>query len=337
MKIKLLILLAAAIVASFFIYKNYFKSNTNKFECKKYIYIKSGSTVDDVIKNFASHKLLYSMASFENKVRSSDLANNIHPGKYEIEEGMSNYQIIKLLKSAKQSPIQLIIKKINTPKDIYKKLTESIEADSAGFATVLNNTLLSKYGLDINSLQSFVLPKEYEVLWNESPASIVEKIEKNYNEVWTEKRKQQATALNMTPAQVSTLASIVECETNKAEDRPKVASTYLNRLQKGMPLQADPTCIYAVGDFTIKRVLNKHLQINSPYNTYIHAGLPPGPICNPRVENIDAVLNAPKTDYIFFCASERLDGSSNFASTNAEHEVNAKKYQVALDARGVIK
>jgi UPF0755 protein len=337
LKPKLLLVTAVFLIASYFIYTSYFKSNTTKFETKKFIYIKTGSTLDDVIKNFDSHHLLNDIKSFEKKARNSELATKIFPGKFEIEEGMSNNQIIKRLVHNDQSPVHLIIKKLNTPKDIYKKLTESIEADSAGFARILTNTYLNQYGLNDNQLQAFVLPHEYDIHWNETPEKIVEEIASTFKNTWNADRLQKAKELNMTPAQVSTLASIVECETNKAEDRPKVASTYLNRLKKGMPLQADPTCIYAAGDFTIKRVLTKHLKINSPYNTYMNAGLPPGPICNPRVENIDAVLNAPKTDYIFFCASERLDGTSNFASTNAEHEVNAKKYQAALDARGVMK
>ncbi|HPI54989.1 MAG TPA: endolytic transglycosylase MltG, partial [Chitinophagaceae bacterium] len=165
----------------------------------------------------------------------------------------------------------------------------------------------------------------------------LDKIGRNYLKFWTAERKAKAAKQSMTQAQIITLASIVEEETNIPEDKLKIASTYMNRIHLGMPLQADPTLKFAVNDFTLRRLLTVHTQVNSPYNTYVHAGLPPGPICTPSMKTIDAVLDAPKTTYLYFCAREDFKGYSNFASTYAEHQQNARRYQAALNARGIKK
>jgi UPF0755 protein len=180
-----------------------------------------------------------------------------------------------------------------------------------------------------------IIPDTYEFYWNTSAYNILQKIGKNYFTFWTDERKQLAKAKGLPVTKVATIASIVEEETNINEDKGNIASVYINRLQKGIPLQADPTVKFAIGDFTIRRVTGEHLMFNSPYNTYMYASLPPGPICTPSKKTVDAVLHAPDTKYLFFCAKEDFSGYSVFAATLAEHQKNAKAYQKALDAKGI--
>jgi UPF0755 protein len=196
-------------------------------------------------------------------------------------------------------------------------------------------TYLAQFGLDTNTAMCAIVPDTYDFFWNSTADRAFRKIQKNYVRFWDETRRQEAKAQGLTPVKAMIVASIVDEETNMPGDKPKVASVYLNRLDKGMKLQADPTVRFALGDFTIKRVTGEMLQINSPYNTYINEGLPPGPICTPAPSSIDAVLTAPKTTYLYFCAKEDFTGYSNFASTYDEQVKNAKAYQQALDARGI--
>jgi UPF0755 protein len=179
------------------------------------------------------------------------------------------------------------------------------------------------------------IPNTYEFYWNTSAEKFVEKMAEEYKNFWNEDRKAKAEKMGLTQSEVSTLASIVEQETQKNDEKARIAGVYINRINIGMPLQADPTVVFAVGDFTIKRVLNSHLRIDSPYNTYLYAGLPPGPICIPSVSSIDGVLNYEKHNYLYFCAKEDFSGYSNFASTLSQHNVNAQKYHRALRKAGI--
>jgi UPF0755 protein len=332
-----LALLAISIAAAVMFGGKYLKSNCAVAD-KQFVYIKSGSSFQNIIDNLKSNNIVSNIESFTSTANQMGLPKSIHPGKYEFKKGMSNYSMVKMLRSGDQKPVQLVLKKYRTQKDLASHIGKKLECDSASILALLNNNqFLKERNLDsLTSLAAFT-PNTYEFYWNTSAEKVFEKIEKQYNKFWNDDRKSKAKAIQLSPAQVMTLASIVEEETNAEPEKGNVASVYLNRLAKGMKLQADPTVKYALGDFAIRRVLLKHLENPNPYNTYFVAGLPPGPICTPSISSIEAVLNAPKTNYIFFCASPDKVGYHNFAATNAEHEANAKKFQEWLDKRGIKK
>lgn len=249
---------------------------------------------------------------------------------------MGNFTIVQMLKGGKQIPVKLVINKLRTKDDIVRKICHSLEADSNELRMLFkDSSFLSTYGIDSNQIQVIVMPDTYQFYWNTNSKKAMEKIAKNYLKFWTKDRKDKAMKLNLSLPQIMTLSSIVEEETNMEDDKPIIASTYLNRLRKGMPLQADPTLKYAVGNFMLKRLTEVQMRSSSPYNTYRNKGLPPGPICTPAITTIDATLDAPATDYLYFCAREDLNGYSNFSTTYAEHLINAKKYQQALNKRGI--
>ncbi len=310
--------------------------NTADFGDKTFIYLKKDATIEDVYAQMKEHNVLNDISAFKQTAESMNLGENIRGGKYKIEKGMNNYDIVNMLKKGKQEVVKLVINKKRTKAQIAKKIASKIEADSASFMRIFNdNAYLKQFGLDSNQIQSAVMPYTYDFYWNTTAEEAFEKIVKAHLKFWNDKRKAKAAKLGLTIHEVIAVASLVDEETNAEKDRGLVASVYLNRLKKGMLLQADPAVRFAMGDFTIKRVLKKDLQIESPYNSYKYTGLPPGPICTPRPGTIDAVLDAPQTDYIFFCADENLKGGSNFAATYEEHQANAKRYQKALDDRGV--
>ncbi len=321
----------------FLLGKKYWKSNTSN-TVKVYWQIPTNTNYDQLLQVIKNSNALTDYESFVSVANSSNLQNNIKPGRYEITPGMTNYKLVKMLKSGNQKAVKLVLKKYRLKQDLARHISNKLEADSNSVMQILNNnTYWNTLGLDsLSSIAAFT-PNTYEFYWNTDAKTIADKISKQYTKVWHDGAKQKAAALNLTPAQVMTLASIVDEETEQDSEKGNVASVYLNRIKKGMKLQADPTVKYAVGDFAIKRVLLKHLTTPSPYNTYVVPGLPIGPICTPRQASVDAVLNAPSTNYIFFCASPDKIGFHNFASTDAEHLANAKKFQEWLDKRGIKK
>ncbi len=325
-----------SLVVAGYLYVLLFGSNTGDFSDKIFLFIPTGSSYVELLENMDSNHVVKDIHSFDKMARRIGLPSSIHPGKYQIKAGMGNFTIAQILKGGKQSPVKLVINKLRTKEDVVRKICGSLEADSTEMRLLFSDTsFLNKYEIDSNQIQAIILPDTYQFYWNTGSRKAMEKIARNYIKFWTNDRKQKAQKMNLSVPQIITLASVVEEETNKEEDKPKIASTYLNRLRKGMPLQADPTLKYAIGDFTLKRLFQKHMRYASPYNTYLNAGLPPGPICTPSTNTIDAVLDAPTTDYLYFCAREDLKGYSNFATTYTEHLANAKKYQDALNARGI--
>lgn len=310
--------------------------NTADFGEKTFIYLKKDAKLEDVYAQLKEHKVLKDFDSFKEKAVSMNLGEHINGGKYKIEQGMNDYDIITKIKKGQQEVVKLVINKKRTKAQIAQKIAAKLEADSASFMRVFNdNAYLKQFGLDSNQIQGAVMPYTYDFYWNTTAEEAFEKIVKAHLKFWNEERRAKAEKLGLTIHEVIAVASLVDEETNLEKDKGLVASVYLNRLKKGMLLQADPAVRFALGDFTIKRVLRKDCQINSPYNSYLYAGLPPGPICTPQPGTIDAVLDAPQTDYIFFCADENLKGGSNFAANYEEHQANAKRYQKALDDRGV--
>jgi UPF0755 protein len=237
-----------------------------------------------------------------------------------------------MLRNGRQVPVNLVITKLRTKENLAGLIGRKLECDSASFLTYLNNgDTLQRYGLDTNTVMTVILPNTYTYFWNTNPSRVFRKMERASREYWTPARKQQAEARGLNPVTAYILASIVEEETTRKEDKPKIASVYLNRLARGMKLAADPTVKFAMRNFELKRVYSKYLAIESPYNTYRNSGLPPGPICTPSMESLDAVLNAPDTKYLYFVARPDFSGYSNFAETYAEHLQNARLYQKSLD------
>jgi len=240
--------------------------------------------------------------------------------------------LVRILRSGRQTPVRLTFNNIRTKEQLAARLGTQLMADSTEILALMNDTaFLAQYELTPNTAITLFIPNTYEVFWNLNAKELFERMNKEYTKFWTDERKAQAAAIPMTPVEVSTLASIVEEETNNKTDRPKVAGLYINRLKTDMPLQADPTLKFAVGDFGLKRLTLKQILYISPYNTYRNHGLPPGPIRVASESGINAVLNYAHHNYIYMCASETLNGEHKFAANWAEHQANAKRYQEKLN------
>ncbi len=310
--------------------------NTGAMSHGNYLYIPTNASYDYVLQALEQGEYVHDVASFDILAQRAKYNNMVKPGRYNIPNGISNYDLIRLLRSGKQEPINVVINKLRTKQDFIKIISGNLEADSSSIAKLLNdNSFLQKYGADTNSALAIVIPDTYEFYWNTTAEKAYDRLASYYDKYWTEERKQKAFSKELTPMEVMILASIVEEETNKNDEKPQVASVYLNRLKYNMKLQADPTVKFALNDFAIKRILNIHLEQESPYNTYMYAGLPPGPIATPSKASINAVLNAPDTKYLYFCAKEDFSGYHNFAKSLTEHLKNARKYQKALNENGI--
>ena len=322
-------------IGLFALYK-VFGPNTRNLTGGEYLYIHTGSDYEKLKTALQEGGFISDMASFGFLAERAQIPEHIHPGKYKIKNGMSNFNIIRMLRSGRQTPVKLVINRLRTQKDFIYMLSSNLEVDSLALKQLLRDPVyLSEFGLDTNTVMCAVIPDTYDFFWNITADKAFRKIEKNYSRFWDATRKQQARSQGVTPVKAIIIASIVDEESNMSADKPKIASVYINRLNKGMKLQADPTVKFAICDFTIRRVTGNMLQNPSPYNTYLYEGLPPGPICTPSVSSVEAVLQAPKTTYLYFCAKEDFSGYSNFASTYDEQLKNAHAYQKALDARGI--
>lgn len=258
-------------------------------------------------------------------------------GSYVIEPGTPVYETVHRLGKARQTPVRLTINNVRTFDDLKKRIASKLEIAPKDLDQAFKDVLSKhpQFGAGKETYTASVLPDTYEFYWTDSAEHVVEKLVGIRDNFWTKERLDKAAELGLTPVEVSTIASIVEEESNKKDERPLIARLYINRVKKGMKLQADPTVKFATGNFKLRRITNKHLKTKSPYNTYTNTGLPPGPIRVANAETLDAVLNAPEHDYIFMCAKEDFSGRHNFASDYATHQKNAKKYQAALNRRGI--
>jgi UPF0755 protein len=314
-----------------------FRSNTNKQFEQGYLYIPTGSNLDDVVAIIKAQQILNNTESFK-WVASKMNFKNIKPGKYKITKGLSNIELVRLLRSGKQEPIKLTFQNIRLKTDFAGYIGKNFEIDSLAFLNMLDSIdLVRQYGFDEETIFCMFIPNTYELYWNTSKEKFFERMQKEYIKFWNTERLAQAKAIGLSPVQVSILASIVDQEALLNREMVRIAGVYMNRLNRGIKLEADPTVIFANGDFSVKRVLYKLLQKDSPYNTYKYIGLPPGPICMPSVAAIDAVLHLEKHNYIYFCAKEDFSGLHNFASNVTEHQMNARKFQQALNNRGIKK
>lgn len=338
-KIILAVLLIIVVAGSFYaskLYKVYFAANIPGKQ--GYLYIKTGATLDNVLEEIKSKDLLKDAGSFSEAAAKMDLAQRLKPGRYRLAKGMNNRTLINMIKAGNQDPIKLKFHNIRKKDDFAGYLAKNFEADSTAFIKVLDSAaLVEKYGFTTDNSYTMFIPNTYDMYWNISPIEFFERMQKEYDKFWNASRKQKAAALNLTPQQVTILASIVDGEALYDKEMPIIAGLYLNRLNKGILLQADPTVIFANNDFTVKRVTGALLRVESKYNTYKYAGLPPGPIMMPSINAIDAVLNHDKNNYIYMCAKDDFSGYHAFAETKAEHEINANKYRAALNKRNIFK
>ena len=303
------------------------------FSAPRYdLYIHTGMNYEELDSTLKKDEVLAHPGIFNWLAKRVSYPANIKAGKYEIKEGMNLLNILKMLRNGRQVPVNLVITKLRTKEDLAGMIGRKFECDSAAFIRFLNNSdTLSVYTLDTNTVMTMVFPNTYTYYWNTTPSRIFKKMELAARAFWTPERIQQASTRHLTPVTAYILASIVEEETTRKTDKPKIASVYMNRIATGMRLAADPTVKFALRRFDLKRVYEKYLIVESPYNTYRYAGLPPGPICTPSMESLEAVLNAPETRYYYFVAKPDFSGYSNFAETYSEHLKNAKEYQKALD------
>ncbi|NML23652.1 endolytic transglycosylase MltG [Pseudoflavitalea sp. G-6-1-2] len=330
----IVVLLAAAAIGF-----RFFTSNTPFNSNHKYLYIRTGhATFAEVVKTVQDSNLVSNPGSFEWIGHRMDLDEKIKPGRYEIRKGMSLFSIARMLRNGRQSAVNLVITKLRTRADLASLIGRKFECDSASVMDYMNNKdSMSAYGFDSVSIMTAIYPNTYTYFWNNTPEGIFKKFFAEYKKVWTDERKNKAAALGLTATQAYTLASIVEEETNANEEKGNIASVYYNRYKKGMKLQADPTVKFALGDFSLRRIYEKHLLAESPYNTYRVVGLPPGPICTPQLVTLDAVLNQPATNYLFFVAKSDFSGRHTFSETYEQHLVNAKAFQKALDSVQALK
>lgn len=327
-------LLIVLLLAAAGISMRFFTSNTPFENAHKYLYIKTGeATFEKVVQSMKDSSLVKNPGSFEWLGHRMDLEEQIKPGRYEIKKGMSLFAIARMLRNGRQSPVNLVITKLRTRENLAALIGRRFECDSASVMNYMNNAdSMKMYGFDSISIMTAIYPNTYTYFWNNTPSGIFKKFFAEYKKVWNEERRAKADTLGLTPGQVYTLASIVEEETNANEEKGNIASVYYNRLKKGQKLQADPTVKFALGDFSLRRIYLKHLTAESPYNTYRVTGLPPGPICTPSLRTIDAVLNQPKTNYLFFVAKSDFSGRHTFTETYMQHLVEAKAFQKALDS-----
>jgi UPF0755 protein len=330
-KLLLALLLLMLILACIFGYL--LLGPATSFTSRSYdLYIHTGMDYADVDSILKQDEVISHPAVFNWLANRASYPGNVKAGKYEVHKGMNLLNLLKMLRNGRQVPVNLVITKLRTREDLAGMIGRKYECDSAAFMRYMNNTdTLSIYGLDTNTVMTMVFPNTYTYFWNTTPSRIFKKLVQASDAFWTTERLQQAGAhhLNRTTAYI--LASIVEEETTRKTDKPKIASVYLNRISSGMRLAADPTVKFALRRFDLKRVYEKYLLVESPYNTYRNAGLPPGPICTPSQESLEAVLEAPETKYLYFVAKPDFSGYSNFAETYPEHMQNAKEYQKALD------
>ena len=335
-KIKLVGFLVGSILLitfTFYTYQIVYVANVLVDRDDKLFVVKSGATYQSVLKDLGNGNYVKDMVSFSFLAKLNGYDKKIVPGRFILRRNMTNLQAIKVLKTGKQEPVKVTFSYMRLTSELGEKLTKNIGVTPDEFEEALEKFVENNQeGFTKENIRCMFIPNTYEVYFNVAPEALIQKMNEEYKRFWNADRLAKANKLGLTPIEVSILASIVQAETVKEDEAPKIAGLYLNRLKKNIALQADPTLVYASGDFSLKRVLNTHKQIDSPYNTYKFPGLPPGPINVPQIVNIDAVLNAEDHKYYYMCAKEDFSGYHNFAKNLDEHNVNARKYQKALTA-----
>lgn len=339
-KVLLYCLLIITCVGSFVTYKYYnyiFASNVQLDESEIDIHIPSDGTMHTLMDSLVGRNAIIDTTSFK-WVADRMKFKKVKPGKYTIKNNWTNKDLIGLLRSGRESSVKLTFNNLRHIKDVAGVISKEVEVDSVSLLNYLtSDEAIELTGLTKETMMTLFIPNTYELYWDLGARDIVERFLQERRKFWTDDRLKKAEAIGLTKEEVYTMASIVQKETNLNSEKPTIAGIYLNRIKKGILLQADPTVVFGVGDFTIRRVLNKHLEYDSPYNTYIYEGLPPGPIYMPDISTIDAVLNAEDHNYIYFCASPGYNGKHQFAKTLSQHLANARKYHNWLNKEKIFK
>ncbi|MBD0401930.1 endolytic transglycosylase MltG [Flammeovirga sp. EKP202] len=326
-----------------YIYQVFYTPNIQVDKEPSVIRVPHGATIENVSDTLMKYDILSELVPFRFVSKALKYNENVKPGLYVLQPDMTNLEAVRFLRSGAQTPIKITFNNARTIQDVADRITPRLEMTSEQFYEAATDAeLLKELGLDSLTVKALFLPNTYEVYWTISPKQLMRRLKKEYDRFWNTDRKSKAEAIGLTPYQVSTLASIVESETIKSDEMPKVAGLYVNRLNRNWALQSDPTVVYAavevgmVKEFTdVKRVLNKHLEVDSPYNTYKYSGLPPGPIRIPSTTAINAVLNAEKHKYMYMVADADFSGYHHFSKTLTEHNRYARIYQNALNKKRV--
>lgn len=331
----LFLMIIASLISAYYLYQFVYSSNVWTPDGDEIsIYISSNSDYEEVKQTLYSHGVILNRTSFEWLSKRKKYPELVKPGHYRIKEGMSNDELINMLRLGEQVPVKIIFNNIRTKEQFAKRIGEQLEADSASFMALLNDSVyMEKFGLGTETALTLFLPNTYEFYWNTDARQFLDRMNREYVTFWEGERDRKAEELGMNRQEVVILASIVEKETNKNDEKATISGVYVNRLNRNWRLQADPTLVYASGDFGLTRVLNEHKKIDSPYNTYMYTGLPPGPICIPSIASINAVLNTETHDFLFFCAKDDLLGYHVFASSITQHNRNARRYRRAIENR----
>lgn len=328
------LILAAAVIA--FMFYQQISATLLSGQDTHYLYIDNDDTPDSVFAKLSSVSTERGMKGLRRLASYYDYGQHLRTGRYAIEPEQKALDVFRQLRNGQQTPVMLTVPEVRTMDRMAARLSAKLMLDSATIAQALHDqSYCQQLGYDTTTIACLFIPNTYEVYWNTSLDALMHRLSKEHDSFWNEQRRQQAAAQGLTPNEVVTLASIIDEETANNAEKPAIAGMYLNRLRRGMLLQADPTVKFALGDFTLRRILNRHLEVESPYNTYKYPGLMPGPIRVPSVQAIEAVLNPEQHDYLYMCAKEDFSGTHNFARTLAEHNQNARRYQQALNQRGI--
>ena len=336
----MLLLLAALFAAgSYAAWRVLYRPNVRAVaEGPAYLYIRTGTSYAAVLDSLQKQQPLLDLGTFAWAAEHHDYPPHVKPGRYRLDPGMGNIDLLRMLLAGRQDTVKFALNSFHYLDPLPRQVTRQLEADSFKLELLLgdNTGLQRRYGLDTCTIRTMFIPGTYPHLWNTSATVFLDSAAARYRRFWTPQRQARADSLKLSRTQVSVLASIVQRETAQATDKPLIAAVYLNRLRNGQPLQADPTLLWPLhGLGTRKRVLNVDKKVDSPYNTYRHKGLPPGPITTPRPSSLDAVLKPAHNSNLFFCARPDGSGFSDFAETYAQHRRNARRYQHRLDSLGV--
>jgi UPF0755 protein len=338
-KVILLLVLSILAFGGYWAYETVFKNNVH-LDGKKftYIYIKTGATFDDVLDELYSENIIDDHASFEWMAKEMNLPEHINSGKYRIDASMSNRSIVKMIINAKQEKVKLYFNsQIRNKEQFVAYVDDKLEINNSELEEFCANekNIEEHFGLTADNIMCLIVPESYEVNWNTSIDDLFSLLKKSYDAVWTKNKIAKAKTIGYSVPEVITIASITQSESAIKTEQQKIAGVYINRLKQNMKLQADPTIVFANQNFDAQRVLSSDKEIDSPYNTYMYKGLPPGPICLVNPSTIDAVLNYTKSNFIYFCANPDFSGYSSFTNDYVVHQKNAKAYQEALNKRGI--
>jgi len=331
-KLIIFLLLSVLLISfSFYGYQISYTPNVLVGKSPRPLVIPRGATFKDVQKILHEGDYTQDLISFSFLAKLMNFDEQVKPGRYMLQPNLTNIQAIRVLRAGIQEPVKVTFNNVRLVNDLGEKITKNLNMKPQDFeAALIKFAMSNPYGFNKDNILTMFIPNTYEVYFNVMPDDLIERMHQEYEKFWDEERRQKAEAIGLTPIEVSILASIVQAESVSQDEAPVIAGLYINRLKKDIPLQADPTLVFAVGDFTLKRVLNEHKEIDSPYNTYRNRGLPPGPVNMPEIFALDAVLDHTQSNYLYMCAKEDFSGEHNFTHSYRQHLNNAARYQAAL-------